>query len=295
VRPGKRNHKASGNPIESLPFGLKRAWENAAKPILVAGTDVVGGFVTRTMLEPGLTLGAMAAEPSDSMPIPHHKTMTYAPPHSSSSFARAGFSLVEMVVVIAMLVMLIGSSAMYVSGRQEHARRTVTDQLVGMIGQARNTAMVSRSTVMLAIAEPGSLPFHEGKCVLGLVKLEAAWDAGGSGPISGVLLGRWTPLESGVILMGGDIGGLGNPLDLPELRIRYTTGRTIEAGVRGVAFNARGRLIHPAGSAPVVMRIAEGGYPGGAPTPLRRGPDQRISETWLKIGRATGRAYEVTP
>lgn len=201
----------------------------------------------------------------------------------------------EMVVVMAILLILMGSAAMYLSGGSEKARRAATDQVTGMVEQARNTALVSRSTVMFVIAEPGALPTYEDKCVVGLLRVEGDWDPSSPETVSGDLLGRWRPLENGVIFMGGVIGSLANPMDAPKRSIQYATSRTIEAEVRGVAFNARGRLIYPVGSSPAVIRIAEGGYPRGVPTPMRRGSDQRISDTWLKIGRVTGRAYEVTP
>lgn len=200
-----------------------------------------------------------------------------------------------MVVVMAILVILIGSAAMYLSGGPEKARRTATDQITGMIEQARNAAVASRSTVMLAIAEPGSLPTHEGRCVVGLLRVDDGWDPSGEEPVTGKLLGRWKPLETGVIFMGGEIVGLANPLDQPKMTIRYVTSRAFEAEVCGVAFNARGRLVYPVGASPASLRLAEGGYPRGVPTPVRRGPEQRISDTWLKIGRVTGRAYEVIP
>jgi prepilin-type N-terminal cleavage/methylation domain-containing protein len=229
------------------------------------------------------------------MPDQKQKVTKHAMRYVRASFHRGGFSLVEMVVVMAILVILIGFAATHLSGGAEKARRAATDQVIGMIEQARNTALVSRSTVMLAIAEPGSLPANDDKCVVGLLRVEGDWDPMSLEPVSGTLLGRWKPLETGVIFMGGAMGSLTNPLDAPEVPIRYTTRRTIEAEVRGIIFNARGRLIHPVGPAPAVLRIAEGGYPRGVPTPMRRGADQRVSDTWLKIGRVTGRAYEVTP
>ena len=215
-------------------------------------------------------------------------------PGRSHGHAHPGFSLVEIVVVLAILVILIGMTAMYMSGSGDKARRAATDQLVGMIEQARNMALVSRSQVMLAIAEPGSLPTHPDKCVLGLLRLEGDWDPQTPGPVPAKLLGRWRPVETGVIFLGGDLANLINPMDLPKMTIRYTTNRTIDAEVHGLAFNARGRLIHPVGSAPGVLRLADGAYPRGVATPKSRGADQRISDTWLKIGRVTGRAYEVT-
>jgi len=220
---------------------------------------------------------------------------THRLPHRGSHYTHPGFTLVEMVVVIAIMVILLGITAMYMSGGTEKARRAATDQVVGMVEQARNTALVSRSPVMLAIAEPGSLPTHQDKCVLGILRLEEDWDPQASGPVPAKLLGRWRPVETGVIFLDGEMVNLINPIDLPKLTIRYTTNRTIEADVQGVAFNARGRLIHPVGSAAGVLRLADGAYPGGVATPKRRGADQRISDTWLKIGRITGRAYEVVP
>lgn len=206
-----------------------------------------------------------------------------------------GFSLVEMALCIGILVVLIGFAAMFVSGGSESARRTVTDQVIGQIEQARSIALVSRSTVLLAIAEPGNLPMYADACAIGLLEVDGEWDPLQIGPVSCRLLGRWRPLEKGVIFLGGEMGTLRNVMDGPKVRIRYTAHRTVEADVHGIVFHARGRLAHPAGSAPAVIRLAEGGYPKGVPTPKRRAPDGEISAHWVKIGRVTGRAYEVIP
>lgn len=215
--------------------------------------------------------------------------------HAVVSWCRKGFSLVEMVVVIAIVTILIGSASMALSGGAGKARRVATDQVVGMIEQARSRAMVSRSTVMVAIAEPGALPWPQDNCALGLLQVEGDWDPSSSEPVSAKLLGRWRTLEKGMIFFGGESETLANPLDLPKVTVRYTTNRAFDLDVYAIAFNARGRLVYPVGSVSAVLRMAEGGYPGGVATPVRRGSDRRISDSWLKIGRVTGRAYEVTP
>lgn len=207
----------------------------------------------------------------------------------------AGFSLVELVMVAGTIALLLGSASAIVAGGAGKSQRVASDRLAGLVEQARNRAATSRTTVMLAIAEPGGAPEHPDQCALGLLEVAGDWDSMDSGPVEASLLGRWKPLETGMVFLGGNHGGLVNPLDLPKRSVRYATNRTVEAEVTGIVFNARGRMVHPSGAASAVLRIAEGGYPGGVATPKKRGADERISDTWLRIGRTTGRTYEDRP
>lgn len=220
---------------------------------------------------------------------------TPARPHPPQAARQSGFSLVELTATIAILALLLGAGGMMAQGDSGMARRVATHRLAALIDQARNRAMTSRSTVMLAIACPGKVEEHPDRCVLGLFRIDGAWDDAGTGTVDAKQLGKWQPLDTGLVFLGGGHPECANPLDHPARRVRQSTNRTADVEVHGVVFNHRGRMVHPAGDAPAVLRLAEGGYPGGVPTPKRRGADRRVSDTWLQIGRVAGRVHEVRP
>ncbi|RPJ33826.1 MAG: prepilin-type N-terminal cleavage/methylation domain-containing protein [Verrucomicrobiaceae bacterium] len=204
---------------------------------------------------------------------------------------RRAFSLIEIVVAIAVIVILLVAGVGMLGGTGAQARRSGADTLTGMIEQARTAAITGRCHVVLAVAEPGDLPANDGRVRLGLFKVET-WPDNSTEPINAVLMRRWRILENGVVLLGGSFESLENPLDGSELLIKYGKNQT-PLGFHAIAFNPRGGLHHPAGSAPVVMRIAEGGYRNGKATPNLRGDSRVISENRLKIGRVTARPYRI--
>lgn len=201
-----------------------------------------------------------------------------------------------MLAVIAIIGILLVAGVRLLGDTGAQARRAATDTVTGLIEQARTAAITTRSHVILAIAEPGDLPASDSRCRLGLFKVDD-WPEDSTGEVPAVLMNRWRVLDNGVVLAAGDDNGqsagpLPNPLDGPELRIRYGTGtnaRTVQ--VHALAFNPRGGLRFPEGSSPVQLRIAEGGYRNGTAVPVRRGEQQGIAENRLKIGRVIARPY----
>lgn len=199
-----------------------------------------------------------------------------------------------MVTVIAVIVTLLVAGVSLLGGTGAQARRAGADMLTGMIEQARTSAITSRSYVVLAVAEPNDLPTGDNRVRLGLFKVETdKWpDDPTTQTISAVLMSRWRVFENGVILIPGQVDGVNNPMDGGELRLAYGSGskaRTVK--VHALVFNSRGGLHYPAGSTPLGMRVAEGGYRGGVAKPNIRGDSNTISENRLKIGRVTARAY----
>jgi prepilin-type N-terminal cleavage/methylation domain-containing protein len=130
---------------------------------------------------------------------------------------KPAFTLVEIVVVIAVLVILLVAGVGLLGGTGAQARRAGTDMLSGMIEQARTSAITTRSFVVLAVAEPGDLPAGDERCRIGLFKVEN-WPENDTDPLSAVLMSRWRTFENGVVLIGGDTGGLDNPLDQQKLK-----------------------------------------------------------------------------
>lgn len=198
-----------------------------------------------------------------------------------------------MMVVIAILVTLMTAGVSLLSGTGAQSRKAGTDMLSGLIEQARTTAITSRSYVVLAIAEPGDLPSGDERCRIGLFKVDDEWpDASATpNPLKCTLLSRWQTLNTGIALIPGDVNKVVNPLDQPEITLTYGGTKNLSVKVHAIAFNSRGGLHYPAGSTPIAVRIAEGGYRGGKATPNKRGTQQSITENRLKIGRVTARPY----
>ena len=146
-----------------------------------------------------------------------------------------------MVTVIAIVVILMMAGVSLLGGTGAQARKSGVDLLTAMIEQARTAAITSRSHVVLAIAEPGDLPTGDTRCRLGLFKVET-WPDGAATDVSGVLMNRWKMLESGVVLIGGEVDDIENPLDGQELTLTYGTTKPVTVKVHAIVFTPRGGL-----------------------------------------------------
>ena len=195
-----------------------------------------------------------------------------------------------MAAVIAILVALMTAGVSLLNGTGAQSRKAGTEMLSGLIEQARTTAIGSRSFVVLAIAEPGDLPSGDERCRIGLFRVDEDWaDASQTpSPLKCTLLSRWQTLNTGIVLIP-------DALNLAEITLIYGSTKNLTVKVHAVAFNSRGGLHYPAGSTPVTIRIAEGSYRGSprVATPNKRGPDDKISENRLRIGRVTARPYRI--
>ena len=205
------------------------------------------------------------------------------------------FSLIEMVTVIAILVILMTAGVSLLNGTGSQSRKAGTDMISGMVEQARTIAITSRSDVLVVIAEPGDLAGSDERSKVGLFRLKK--------PVSGApattterydLLTRWQTLNTGVVLVGGAVDGVRNPLDEPQMNILYTAAnKDVTVNAHVIAINSRGALVLPKGSDPIAFRIAEGGYRGGKATPNIRGDSKKATENRLKIGRVNARPYRI--
>lgn len=199
-----------------------------------------------------------------------------------------------MVTVIAILVILMTAGVSLLNGTGVQSRKAATDTLSGLIEQARTSAITSRSYVILAIAEPGDLPSADERCRIGLFRVDE-WPETPTAPLAlkGVLLSRWQTLNTGIVLIGGAVDGVDNPLDQPQINLSYGGTKNLSVQVHAIAFNSRGGLHYPSGSTPIAIRLAEGAYRKGGAAPNRRGDAKTISENRLKIGRVTARPYRI--
>jgi len=193
---------------------------------------------------------------------------------------------------MAVITILLAVGIKVLGGTSSQARKTATDGLAAAIEQGRSAAITSRSIVILAIAEPGDLPATDEQSRIGLFKVTTWPDSATA--VDAVLLQRWQAMPVGAIPYAGSYEGIRNPMDLPELTIRYqSSGKQVEVTVHALAFTPRGGLKWPTGSDPVVMRIAEGGYRTGKAMPDLRGENKGVSENRLQIGRVVARPWRI--
>ena len=208
--------------------------------------------------------------------------------------SNQGFSLVEMVVVITIIVTLMTAGVSLLSGTGSQSRKAGSDLLTGMMDQGRTAAITSRAFTVLAISEPGDQQGTDERCRIGLFRVDE-WPSSSSGTVTlnATQIGRWQTLNTGIVLLGGLVDGVDNPIDKPQVTVTYGPANRNSVTVHAIAFNSRGGLHFPAGSNPVGFRIAEGGYRNGVATANRRGQNKTITENRLKVGRVTARPYRI--
>ncbi len=204
---------------------------------------------------------------------------------------QRGFSLIEMVAVIAILVTLMTAGITLLSGTGAQSRKAGTDLISGLVEQARTRAITSRSKVLLAIAEPGDLPGGDERCRIGMFRVD---ESTASPPvITYVLLNRWQTLNTGIVLLP-DESSPANAMNAPQVPVTYKAGnKDVTINVHAITFTSRGGLSYPEGSKPIELRIAEGGYRGGKPVPNKPANQTKIPENRLSIGRVTARPYRI--
>jgi len=238
---------------------------------------------------------ARAVQPG--VQIRHVQPVIVSLPSTPPLLAKRAFTLIEMVTVIAVLVTLLAAGVGMLGNTGSQSRKAGTDLLSGLIDQARTKAITSRSLVVLAIAEPGDLPEGDERCRVGLFSVSMdQWPDLATTPatvVKGVLLSRWQTLNSGLALIGGEVDGVANPLDQPQITIGYGGAKNRSVTVHAIVFNSRGGLHYPQGSTPIALRIAEGAYRGGKASANLRGPQKAVTENRLRIGRVTARPYRL--
>lgn len=206
------------------------------------------------------------------------------PAESLPTRRSPGFSLVELIVVIAIILLLMAVGIGLLSNSRAEALRTSSEEFASLVEQARSSAITRRKPVALVVAEPGQEVSADGRCRIGLFELEE-WLPGEVN--AGRLLQRWHRLPDGVALFGGQVESLVNVKDQQAISLTWRDG-TRSGEMTGLVFGPRGGLLAPAGSESVVVTFAEGGYQDGRATATGKERAKTI-----RVGRVVARPWAI--
>lgn len=211
----------------------------------------------------------------------------------SSSRAHPAFTLLELLVVIALLVLLAGVAQVSVSASPGDERRVACEQLIAMVERARAMAVVKRAPVVLGLDPPDGSGMRDGGGRMALFQLDA-WPREQDEGVPAVMLTRWLAIGRGVVFHTGAVEGMGNPIDEAPWRLELGLGGGECIGVNAMVFDASGRLVYPEGPLPAVLRLAEGRYVGGRALVMERGASGAVAEDWVRVGRHSGRPHWIS-
>lgn len=206
---------------------------------------------------------------------------------------RPAFTLLELLVVMALLVLLAGLAQVSMSASPGDERRMACDQLIAMVERARTIAVVRRSTVVLGLDSPdGSGP----RDAVGRVALFqiGSWPCERDESLPAEMLTRWLPMGRGVVFHAGAVDGMVNPIDEEpcSLKLGPDGGDCIK--VKALVFDKSGRLVYPEGLLPAVLRLAEGHVVGGRLVAWERGASGVVAEDRVWVGRHSGRPHWIS-
>ncbi|MFT4176887.1 MAG: hypothetical protein QM627_09545 [Luteolibacter sp.] len=190
--------------------------------------------------------------------------------------------MLEICLVMLVATCCAAAGVVWLMPSSAQERKTVTDEAIRLVEQARASALASRKPVVMAIESPGD--FSDVSCYrLGIFSVEDRSDAGDD-VLRVKQIRRWLEVPERIVIAAGASDDLPNVMDAPKRIIRYGSEHAPrETVVRLLEFSEEGGLKSPPGEGPVILRIAE--RKGGT------GSAASEREERLKIGRVNARAY----
>jgi len=207
--------------------------------------------------------------------------------------AYPAFTLLELLVVIALLVLLAGLAQVSMSASPGDDRRVACEQLIAMVERARATAVVRRSPVILGLDPPSGSGLRDRGGRVALFQVDS-WPCERDAALPAVMLTRWHAIGRGVVFHAGAVEGMGNPIDEAPWRLDLGSGAGGGIGVNALVFDASGRLVYPEGVLPAVLRLAEVSCASGQAVVAEKGVSDAVAEDWVRVGRHSGRPHWIS-
>jgi prepilin-type N-terminal cleavage/methylation domain-containing protein len=206
----------------------------------------------------------------------------------------AGFSLTELMVVIAILVIMMMAAAPIFVKSSQRARQASRELVKGHLQRARAHAIATRTYTAFVIADYAAGADFGGK-MLGIAEVEkvASTEPPGSKFQITRSLQRWEPLP-------------GNTVILSQPASRHTRATIMEVAERSpmaiarrpvtgtmIVFSPNGQIVSPISGA-MEIAIGQGRVVGGQVT-ATESTNNRVSYDLLQVNRLTGRARLIDP
>jgi len=207
--------------------------------------------------------------------------------------AHPAFTLLELLVVIALLVLLLGLAQVSMSASPGDDRRVACEQLIAMVERARATAVVRRSPVILGLDPPDGTDLRDEGGRMALFQVDS-WPCERDEVLPAVMLTRWQAIGRGVVFHAGAVESMSNPIDEAPWLLGLGPGAGESIGVNALVFDAGGRLVYPEGVLPAVLRLAEGRYVCGQVVVDEKGASNAVAEDWVRVGRHSGRPHWIS-
>lgn len=214
-------------------------------------------------------------------------------PQSRPPVGRIGFTLVEMLVVLAIIAIVTLVAAPLFTNPADNGRQSAKVLLRSHLNQARAHALATGKPTAVLIPDSRTTESNGG--LLGIAEVESS---GGPNPPYRVtsLIQRWISLPDTMFFLGS------SALNLPVVPltdrepVAKATYRTREVDCYGVVFAPDGRIIYPAADGkPLALAIGQGRRtPSGVTSTLRGGGGKPIHDL-VQVNRLNGRMRSLDP
>lgn len=205
---------------------------------------------------------------------------------------RQGFTLVELLAVIAVIVLLMVAGIPLLSDPSTHGRQTSREILRAHLQQARGHAIASgRATAMIIAGHDGGSVRTGGLMTIAEVE---AQPAGGNPFRVTRLIQRWTLLPENMFFLNQSAVRSSQPTMMDSPPIVDAEYQKKPLGCHAVIFSPDGRITHPADGMPLTLAIGKGQQAQGGVIATQKS-DGKVVFDLLRINRLNARARILDP